>query len=167
MTAVMQSSTAAIAITMSAHYAGAVGLDQACTLIIGQNIGTATSSAMAAVGASTTAKRLAVAYVFLKLIAAVIALALFPVITPLLIRASKTIDGCVAARRIPPAYNVVGVAVLLPLIDKFTRLVERILPNEPPRSRGALIPRHSPHPLLLWKLCDGRWLEHSRPSAIG
>ncbi|MGC1746373.1 MAG: Na/Pi symporter, partial [Pseudolabrys sp.] len=54
MTAVMQSSTAAIAITMSAHYAGAVGLDQACALIIGQNIGTATSSAMAAIGASTT-----------------------------------------------------------------------------------------------------------------
>jgi len=93
MTAVMQSSTAAITITMSAHYAGAVGLDQACALIIGQNIGTATSSAMAAIGASTTAKRLAVAYVFFKLIAAVIALALFPVVTPLLIRASNTIDG--------------------------------------------------------------------------
>jgi len=30
MTAVMQSSTAAIAITLSAHYAGAIGLDQAC-----------------------------------------------------------------------------------------------------------------------------------------
>ncbi|MFZ1196683.1 MAG: Na/Pi symporter [Pseudolabrys sp.] len=129
MTAVMQSSTAAIAITMSAHYAGAVGLDQACALIIGQNIGTATSSAMAAIGASTTAKRLAVAYVFFKLIAAVIALALFPVITPLLIRASKTIDGVTLLAGYHTAYNVVGVAVLLPLIDKFTRLVERILPE--------------------------------------
>ena len=45
MTAVMQSSTAALAVTLSAYYAGAVGLDQACALIIGQNIGTATSSA--------------------------------------------------------------------------------------------------------------------------
>jgi Na+/phosphate symporter len=44
---VMQSSTAAIALTLSAHYAGAVGLDQAYALIIGQNIGTATSFAMA------------------------------------------------------------------------------------------------------------------------
>jgi phosphate:Na+ symporter len=61
MTAVMQSSTAAIAVTLSAHHAGAVGLDQACALIIGQNIGTATSSALAAIGASTTAKRLALA----------------------------------------------------------------------------------------------------------
>ena len=56
MTALMQSSTAAIALTLSAHFAGAVGLDQACALIIGQNIGTATSSAMAAIGASATAK---------------------------------------------------------------------------------------------------------------
>src|SRR5262245_8982201 len=64
MTAVMQSSTAAIAVTLSAHFAGAVALDQACALIIGQNIGTATSSALAAIGASSTAKRLALAYIF-------------------------------------------------------------------------------------------------------
>src|SRR6476620_12007876 len=114
---------------MSAHYAGAVGLDQACALIIGQNIGTATSSAMAAIGASTTAKRLAVAYVFFKLIAAVIALALFPIVTPMLIRASKPVDGVTLLAGYHTAYNVVGVAVLLPLIDRFTRFVERLLPE--------------------------------------
>jgi len=129
MTAVMQSSTAAIAVTLSAFYAGAVGLDQGCALIIGQNIGTATSSALAAIGASSTAKRLAVAYVLFKLIAAVIALAVFPLSTPLLIRASQTIDGVTLLAAYHTAYNVVGVLVLLPLIDRFTRLVERILPE--------------------------------------
>jgi Na+/Pi-cotransporter len=48
MTAVMQSSTASIAVTLSAYQAGAIGVDQDCAPIIGQNIGTATSSAMAA-----------------------------------------------------------------------------------------------------------------------
>jgi phosphate:Na+ symporter len=129
MTAVMQSSTAAIAVTLSAYYAGAVGLDQGCALIIGQNIGTATSSALAAIGASTTAKRLAIAYVLFKMIAAVIALVLFPLVTPLLVRASKTIDGVTLLAAYHTAYNVVGVLVLLPLIDRFTRLVERILPE--------------------------------------
>jgi phosphate:Na+ symporter len=129
MTAVMQSSTAAIAVTLSAHYAGAVGLDQACALIIGQNIGTATSSAMAAIGASSTAKRLALAYILFKLIAAVIALVLFPVTMPLLIRASNTIDGVTLLAGYHTAYNVVGVLVLLPVIQGFTRLVERILPE--------------------------------------
>jgi phosphate:Na+ symporter len=129
MTAVMQSSTAAIAVTLSANYAGAVGLDQACALIIGQNIGTATSSAMAAIGASSTAKRLALAYILFKLIGALIALVLFPVLTPLLIRASKTMDGVTLLAGYHTAYNVVGVLVLLPVIDKFTRFVERILPE--------------------------------------
>lgn len=129
MTAVMQSSTAAIAVTLSAHFAGAVGLDQACALIIGQNIGTATSSALAAIGASSTAKRLALAYILFKLIAALIALALFPVTIPLLVLLSKTIDGVTLLAGYHTAYNVVGVAVLLPLIDRFTRFVERILPE--------------------------------------
>src|SRR5215831_5550937 len=93
MTAVMQSSTAAIAVTLSAYFAGAIGLDQGCALIIGQNIGTATSSAMAAIGASSTAKRLALAYILFKLIAALIALLLFPLTIPLLKHASRTIDG--------------------------------------------------------------------------
>jgi Na+/phosphate symporter len=50
-TAVMQSSTAAVTVTLSAQFAGAIGIDQACALIIWQNIGTATSSALAAIGA--------------------------------------------------------------------------------------------------------------------
>jgi len=130
MTALMQSSTAAIAVTLAAHYAGAIALDQACALIIGQNIGTATSSALAAIGASSTAKRLALAYVLFKLVAAVIALALFPLTTPLLMRASGSVDGVTLLAAYHTAYNVVGVAVLLPLIDRFTRFVERLLPEK-------------------------------------
>jgi phosphate:Na+ symporter len=147
MTAVMQSSTAAIAVTLSAHFAGAVGLDQACALIIGQNIGTATSSAMAAIGASRNAKRLALAYILFKLIAALIALVLFPVTIPLLVRASKTIDGVTLLAGYHTAYNVIGVAVLLPLIDRFARFVERILPE-----RGSPLTRSLDPAALLTSL---------------
>src|SRR5215470_11028509 len=136
MTALMQSSTAAVALTLSAYFAGAIGLDQGCALIIGQNIGTATSSAMAAIGASVTAKRLAIAYVLFKLIAALIALALFPLVTPLLVRASHTVDGVTLLAAYHTAYNVVGVAVLMPVIDRFTRFVESLLPE-----RGSLLTR--------------------------
>jgi phosphate:Na+ symporter len=72
---------------------------------------------------------LALAYVLFKLIAAVIALLLFPLVTPLLVRASSTVDGVTLLAGYHTAYNVVGVLVLLPLIDRFTRLVERILPE--------------------------------------
>jgi phosphate:Na+ symporter len=72
---------------------------------------------------------LALAYILFKLIAALIALVLFPVTIPLLVRASKTIDGVTLLAGYHTAYNVVGVAVLLPLIARFTRFVERILPE--------------------------------------
>jgi phosphate:Na+ symporter len=115
MTALMQSSASLV----ESHRTGIVGGQRhrdgrRCALIIGQNIGTATSSALAAIGASTTAKRLAVAYVLFKLIAAVIALVLFPVVIPLLVRASSAIDGVTLLAGYHTAYNIVGVVVLLP-----------------------------------------------------
>jgi phosphate:Na+ symporter len=137
MTTVMQSSTAAITVTLSALYAGAVGLDQALALVIGQNIGTSTSSAIAAVGASSTAKRLAVAYIAFKLIAAAVALVLFPVVARLILRASDSVDPVTLVAAYHTAYNVMGVALLLPLIGPFTRLIERIVPERgSPLTRG-------------------------------
>jgi phosphate:Na+ symporter len=129
MTTVMQSSTASIAVTLSALHAGAVGLDQGLALVIGQNIGTATSSAVAAIGASSTAKRLAVAYIAFKLVAALIAVALFPFVTPLIVRAAQTIDATALLAAYHTAYNVIGVAVLLPLMGPFTRAIERFVPE--------------------------------------
>jgi len=124
MTTVMQSSTAAIAVTLSAFYAGAIGLEQGCALIIGQNIGTATSSAMAAIGASATAKRLALAYILFKVIAALIAIVSFPFVMPLVRRGAEHLDGVSLLAAYHTAFNVVGVAVLMPAIYRFTRFVE-------------------------------------------
>ncbi|MEI2296620.1 Na/Pi cotransporter family protein [Ensifer sp. MJa1] len=148
MTAVMQSSTAAIAVTISAFYAGAVGLEQGAALIIGQNIGTATSSALAAIGASPTAKRLALAYVLFKLIAALIAMAAFPFTAPLLKTFSATIDGMTLLAAYHTAYNVVGVAVLLPATQWFTRVVERILPSRQTALERALDPSALVNPVI-------------------
>ena len=138
MTTVMQSSTAAITVTIAALYAGAINLDQALALVIGQNIGTSTSSAMAAIGASSTAKRLAVAYVAFKVIAAVVALVLFPVVVRLMLRASQSVDPVTLVAIYHTAYNVVGVAILLPLIGPFTRVIERIVPEPTSTFAGSL-----------------------------
>src|SRR5262245_4628235 len=148
MTAVMQSSTAAIAVTISAFYAGAVSLEQGAALIIGQNIGTATSSALAAIGASPTAKRLALAYVLFKLIAALIAVVAFP-FTPALMNAfAASVDGMTLLAAYHTAYNVVGVAVLLPAPQWFTRIVERLLPSKQTALQRALDPSALASPVI-------------------
>ncbi|BCP52201.1 hypothetical protein K32_08180 [Kaistia sp. 32K] len=148
MTAVMQSSTASIAVTISAFFAGAVSLEQGAALIIGQNIGTATSSALAAIGASTTAKRLALAYVLFKLIAALIAIVAFPFTAALMSRFSTSVDGTTLLAAYHTVYNVVGVAVLLPATQWFTRVVERMLPSKETALERALDPSTLVNPVV-------------------
>jgi phosphate:Na+ symporter len=148
MTAVMQSSTASIAVTISAFFAGAVSLEQGAALIIGQNIGTATSSALAAIGARTTAKRLALAYVLFKVIAALIAIVAFPFTVALMRRFASSVDGTTLLAAYHTAYNVVGVAVLLPATQWFTRLVERLLPSRETALERALDPSALASPVI-------------------
>ena len=148
MTAVMQSSTAAIAVTISAFYAGAIGLEQGTALIIGQNIGTATSSALAAIGASATAKRLALAYILFKLIAALIAVVAFPFTAALMKVLAASADGMTLLAAYHTAYNVVGVAVLLPATQWFTRIVERIVPSRQTELQRALDPSTLASPVV-------------------
>jgi phosphate:Na+ symporter len=148
MTALMQSSTASIAVTISAFYAGAVGLEQGAALIVGQNIGTATSSALAAIGASATAKRLALAYVLFKVIAAIIAIVAFPFTAALMARLAGTLDGTTLLAAYHTAYNVVGVAVLLPATQWFTRFVERLLPSKESPIERALDPAALVNPVV-------------------
>ena len=148
MTAVMQSSTAAIAVTISAFYAGAVSLEQGAALIIGQNIGTATSSALAAIGASATAKRLALAYVLFKVIAALIAIVAFPFTAALMKTFTASVDGTTLLAAYHTAYNVVGVAVLLPAAQWFTRIVERLLPSKQTALQRALDPSALVNPVI-------------------
>jgi phosphate:Na+ symporter len=148
MTAVMQSSTASIAVTISAFYAGAVGLEQGAALIVGQNIGTATSSALAAIGASATAKRLALAYVLFKVIAAIIAIVAFPFTAALMARLSGSLDGTTLLAAYHTAYNVVGVAVLLPATQWFTRFVERLLPSKESPIERSLDPAALVNPVV-------------------
>ena len=148
MTAVMQSSTAAIAVTISALYAGAVSLEQGAALIIGQNIGTATSSALAAIGASTTAKRLALAYILFKIIAAIIAIITFPFAAALMRDLASSLDGTTLLAAYHTAYNVIGVAVLLPATQWFTRTVEWLLPSKETALQRALDPSALGNPVI-------------------
>lgn len=137
MTTVMQSSSAAVAATLSALYAGAIAPEQAMALIIGQNIGTAVSTSLAAIGTTTPAKRTAVGYVLFKVITAMVMLALFPLMAPLIRWASGHTDPTILLAGYHTAYNIIGVGLLLPLIRPFSRGVERIVPQ-----RGPVLTRY-------------------------
>lgn len=144
MTVVMQSSSAAVATTLTALHAGAIELDQAAALVIGQNIGSAVTSAIAAIGGSTAAKRTALSHVLFNVVAAAIAVGGLSVLTwgAEWVRAHAGENGdAIAIAMFHTLFNLFGVVILLPLVGRFSRLIERMLPERRSSMLAHLDPR--------------------------
>ncbi len=133
MTIVMQSSSAAMAATLVALDSGTINFEQAAALAIGQNIGTTATAALAAIGASTPARRTALAHVLFNVFTGVAAFAAFG----LLVRAAQWLaggeaDNVLALAIFHSLFNLGGVALVFPLLTPFSRVIERIVPERGP-----------------------------------
>lgn len=145
MTVVMQSSSAAAATTLIALSAGRVELQQAAALVIGQNVGTTVTAIIGASGGSLSARRTAVAHVLFNVLTAVVALItlrpFLAVITELAHRWVGDAPQTVLAL-FHTGFNVLGVVLVYPWLDRFAKLVERIVPK-PARAVVADLPKSS------------------------
>jgi phosphate:Na+ symporter len=140
MTVVMQSSSAAVATTLTALHAGAITLPQAAILVIGQNVGTTATAAIAMIGASTPAKRTGAAHILFNLVTAAVALLLLPVIIPITLRAQVAahISAPVAIAAFHTLFNLLGAALVLPFASRFALFVTRLVPARGPRLTSRL-----------------------------
>ena len=136
MTLIMQSSSAAVATTLTALAAGVIGLEQAAALAIGQNIGTTPKALLAALGATVAARRTAMAHVLFNLGTGALALATLPAFVWLGTRIAGGAGDAITLAAFHSLFNLVGVAVLLPALGPFTRLVCRLVPD-----RGSALTR--------------------------
>jgi phosphate:Na+ symporter len=132
MTVVMQSSSAAVATTLTGLHAGTLGLEQAALLVVGQNLGTTVKAGLAALGGSVPVRRTALAHILFNGITGGLALLLFP----LLLRGSTLVAGeadpAVAIALFHSSFNLIGVLVLFPVLGPFARMVERMIPEGVP-----------------------------------
>ncbi len=133
MTVVMQSSSAAIATTLTALDSGAITLEAAAALAIGQNLGTTVKAGLAAIGATTAAKRTALAHVLFNVLTGAVAFAALPVFVELSADAAEDGDPAMALAAFHTLFNVAGVVLLLPVLGPFARLVARLVPERGPR----------------------------------
>ncbi len=136
MTVVMQSSSAAVATTLTALSSGAIDLSQGAALVIGQNVGTTVTAALAAIGASVPAKRTALAHVLFNLLTAGVAFALLPGVVPAaewVLGDAISSNEALALAAYQTGFNLLGVAMLLPLTSRFARLVTRLVPDRGPQ----------------------------------
>ncbi|WAS90031.1 hypothetical protein O0S08_27875 [Nannocystis poenicansa] len=82
------------------------------------------------------------------MIAALLAIAAFPFTAPLMRALTASVDGMTLLAAYHTAYNVVGVAVLLPATQWFTRVVERLLPSRQTALQRALDPSALASPVI-------------------
>jgi phosphate:Na+ symporter len=135
MTVVMQSSSAAVATTLTALHSGTLRLEQAALLVVGQNMGTAVTAALASIGAAAAARRTALAHVLFNGFAGCLGLLMLPLllyVVAWLREAGHPVEGAVAIAAFHTGFNLLAVAVLLPLIGPFAALVTRLLPERGP-----------------------------------
>ncbi len=135
MTVVMQSSSAAVATTLTALHSGAIDLNQAACLVIGQNAGTAITAAIAIIGASTAAVRTGIAYILFSTLIGVIAFFLLPwflLYAPMLSSPFEPEPGAIAIAMFHTLFNMAGIIVLMPFANQLTRMVEWLVPEKGP-----------------------------------
>jgi phosphate:Na+ symporter len=133
------SATTGLVIALSAPVDGGpglIGLGMGIALIMGANIGTCFLELFAGVGATTPAKRTAIAQTMINVIGVTV---FFPFIAPFteLVRLTAT-D---VPRQIANAHTIFNVAVSLmfiPLVGLLVRFCERIIPDK----EGEVIGRH-------------------------
>ncbi|HUH07182.1 MAG TPA: Na/Pi symporter, partial [Egibacteraceae bacterium] len=136
LTVLMQSSSAAVATTLTALHTGAVNIEQAAALVIGAAIGTTATGALAAIGGSVPARRTALAHVLFNLTTGLIALVLLPALLRGIRVAQAELDlnaGALALAAFHTTFIALGVAVFLPFVNAFARLIERLVPDKGPR----------------------------------
>lgn len=135
LTIVMQSSSAAVATTLTALHTGAINFEQAASLVIGAAVGTTVTGALAAIGGSTPAKRTALAHILFNLATGVIAVVLLPLFLGLIALAQTHLGldaGATSLAAFHTAFILLGVVIFLPAARPFSRWIERRLPEREP-----------------------------------
>jgi phosphate:Na+ symporter len=146
LTVIMQSSSAAVATTLTALHTNAINFEQAASLVIGAAVGTTVTGALAAIGGSVPAKRTALAHISFNLATGLIAVVLLPVFLKGLGWAQTHTGlepGAMSLAAFHTAFIAVGVAVFLPQAHRFAHAIERALPDH-----GPALTRHLDQTIL-------------------
>lgn len=129
MTVATQSSSAAIAITLTAATGEVLGIDAAAATVIGANVGTTSTATFAVIGATANARRVAGAHVIFNLLTGIVALALLP----LLIWSVRTGGEALGLEDAPAItlalfhtiFNLLGVLLMWPLTGRLAAFLEK------------------------------------------
>ena len=132
-TVITQSSSAGVAATMTALYAGAISFEQGLALVIGMDIGTTITALLATIGGSTAARRTGLSHLIYNLFTGTGALFLM---TPYIILLQYFIPNAISQNpeialvAFHTTFNFLGVLVVIPFTGQFARLIKKLVPAD-------------------------------------
>ena len=128
MTVLTQSSSASIALTITAAATGVIGLHAAAAMVIGANVGTTSTAALAAIGATANAKRVALAQVLFNVGTGLVALMILPLMFWMIgvigDLADLAADPAITLALFHTVFNLLGVLLVLPLNNRLALFLE-------------------------------------------
>lgn len=131
LTAALQSSSASMAVILSALHSGLFDFTEATAMVIGTNMGTTVTVMIGAVGGSTVKKRVGMGHFLFNLITAIVATVLLPLLNRLVFDVmglhSDPVTGLAMFHTL---FNLMGVILFIPFLNLFARLLEKAVPEK-------------------------------------
>ncbi len=145
-TLVTQSSSAGVAMALTAVNTGTISLSQAAAMVIGFDVGTTFTALLATMGGSVAARRTGLAHVFYNIVTAIGAYFILPVYISFWNQYWNSAGNAspeMALVAFHSLFNLLGILILVPFINQFSRLITGMIPeatnNQTERLEESLI----------------------------
>ncbi len=131
LTAIVQSSSASIAIAQSALFTQLISFDMAAFFIIGANVGTTVTILLGSIGGSSDKKRAAAVHFLFNLSTAITALVLISPLTKLTFLIISVNEPIIALAMLHTIFNVLGVLLWFFWIPQLAKFLEKRFTKKP------------------------------------
>ena len=130
-TAIIQSSSASVGVLQALSSTGAITMDSAIPIIMGQNIGTCVTAMLSSIGANTNARRAAVVHLSFNIIGTAVMLLVFCAVRAMLQPAFLALPATAASIAVAHSlFNIACTAILLPASGLLEKLSIAIVPEK-------------------------------------
>jgi phosphate:Na+ symporter len=131
LTALIQSSSASVAIYLSSLAAGLINLEQAAFLVIGSDLGTTITALIGTINANQMKKKTGLAHVYFNLFQSFLAIILLPFQLFLAQHVFQIKEELFVLVFLHTSFNLTGIIIAFPFLNLFTKFLEKT-------SNGAL-----------------------------
>lgn len=130
MTALMQSSSASIAIVLTALHGGIISFDTGVAMVIGANVGTTVTILLGSIGGAQPKKRVSFSHLTFNVVTAVVAFLGLPVwVWCIKIFFDIHTNSVMGLALFHTLFNVLGVIIFLPFMGRLSRLLFWFYPD--------------------------------------